>query len=260
MVHLALIAALAQVAITSSAPTMAAPSSSPAEALLIGDSVMNGMAQGYGTAARTQLAARHSFILDTAGCRRLLGTSCSIGGRPRPTNAITELRAMAGQYRRELVVAAGYNDPTFGSEGLDLAITTFLAEAHRQGVRRVVWLTYRQAGASARRFAAHNALLRQRASLDPMLVVADWATLSARLPTAWFSGDGIHLGPEATRAMADLIGDTLDAINDQLGDTDCRITTSTVATAPTTTIVRTPLPTRPARATVAAGRVNVACP
>ena len=41
MVHLALIAALAQVAITSSAPTMAAPSSSPAEALLIGDSVMN---------------------------------------------------------------------------------------------------------------------------------------------------------------------------------------------------------------------------
>ncbi len=147
MVHLALIAALAQVVITSSAPTMAAPSSSPAEALLIGDSVMNGMAQGYGTAARTQLAARHSFILDTAGCRRLLGTSCSIGGRPRPTNAITELRAMAGQYRRELVVAAGYNDPTFGSEGL-----------------------------------------------DPMLVVADWATLSARLPTAWFSGDGIHLG------------------------------------------------------------------
>ena len=121
MVHLALIAVLAQVAITSSAPTLAAPSSSPTEALLIGDSVMNGMAQGYGTAARTQLAARHSFILDTAGCRRLLGTSCSIGGRPRPTNAITELRAMAGQYRRELVVVAGYNDPTFGSEGLDLA-------------------------------------------------------------------------------------------------------------------------------------------
>ena len=60
MVHLAPIAALAQVAITSSAPTMAAPSSSPAEALLIGDSVMNGMAQGYGTAARTQLSARPS--------------------------------------------------------------------------------------------------------------------------------------------------------------------------------------------------------
>jgi hypothetical protein len=118
MVHLALIAALAQVAITSSAPTMAAPSSSPTEALLIGDSVMNGMAQGYGATARAELAARHSFVLDTAGCRRLLGTSCSIGGRPRPTNAITELRAMAGQYRRELVVAAGYNDPTFGSEGL----------------------------------------------------------------------------------------------------------------------------------------------
>lgn len=238
----------------------AAAVTTPVEALLIGDSVMNGMAQTYGAPARAALGARHTFLLDTAGCRRLLGESCSIGGRPRPTNAITELRAMAGQYRRELVVAAGYNDTTFGSEGLDLAITTFLAEARRQGIRRVVWLTYRQPGASAARYAAHNAVLRQRAADEPMLVVADWATRSAGLPADWFSADGIHLGPQAAEAMSDLIADTLDAIDAQLGDTDCRITSTTTTNAPTTTTAPTPSPARPARATATAARANLSCP
>jgi hypothetical protein len=256
--HVALLGCLATGGIASSAP--AAAVATPVEALLIGDSVMNAMAQTYGAPARALLGARHTFLLDSAGCRRLLGLSCSIGGRPRPTNAITELKANAGLYRRELVVAAGYNDTTFGSEGLDPAITTFLAEARRQGIRRVVWLTYRQAGATAARYEAHNALLRQRAAADPMLVVADWATLSAGLPIAWFSADGIHLGPQAAEAMAGLIADTLDAIDAQLGDTDCRITDTTVATAPTTTAAPTPSPARPARATAVAVRANLTCP
>jgi hypothetical protein len=259
-VHTVLLLCLPVLAVTSTSASPAAAVTPPVEALLVGDSVMNGMAQTYGATARAQLAARHSFILDSAGCRRLVTTSCSIGGHPPPTNAITEVRAMAGRYHRALVVAAGYNDPTSGSVGLDNAISTMLAEARRQGVRRVVWLTYRQAGPSGPRFAAHNALLRRRAAADPMLVIADWAARSASLPTAWFSGDGIHLGPQAAEAMADLIADTLDLLDAQLGDTDCRVTASTVAVAPTTSLPRTPLPTRPARAQLPAGRINLTCP
>ena len=85
------------------APTTAQANQPPVEALLIGDSVLNGLAQPYSAAGRAALAARHSFILDTAGCRRLITTSCRIPPAPAPTNAITVLRARAGQYDRALV-------------------------------------------------------------------------------------------------------------------------------------------------------------
>ena len=60
-----------------------------AEVLMIGDSVLDGLAQGYSTASRQALAARHSLILDAAGCRRLITTSCRIPPAPAPTNALT---------------------------------------------------------------------------------------------------------------------------------------------------------------------------
>ncbi len=75
------------------APTTAQANQPPVEALLIGDSVLNGLAQPYSSAGRAALAARHSFILDSAGCRRLIATSCRIPPAPAPTNAITVLRA-----------------------------------------------------------------------------------------------------------------------------------------------------------------------
>ena len=85
---------------------------------MLGDSVMNGMAQGYSTAARALLAKKHTFILDTAGCRRLIGYSCHIGTRPAPTTALQELRANAGKFNKVIVVAAGYNDRPDIAEGL----------------------------------------------------------------------------------------------------------------------------------------------
>lgn len=205
-------------------PAQAAP---PPEAFLVGDSVMNGMAQTYGAASRALLASRHSFIMDTKGCRRLITTSCRIGGNPAPPNAITTIRASAGRYRTALVVAVGYNDPTTGSVGLTTAIDVILAEARRQGIPHVIWLTYRVAGPSASRFAAHNAVLRTRAAREPMLVIADWATRSRSMPSSWFSGDGIHLGRDATIAMADLVADTLDIVTAPMGGSKCVVTNST---------------------------------
>ena len=182
------------------------------EALLIGDSVLNGLAQPYSSAGRTALAARHSFILDSAGCRRLITASCRIPPAPAPTNAVTVLRARAGQYDRALVIAAGYDDPSSGEFGVGAAVDVMIAEARKQGITHVIWLTYREAGGegNAERFRQSNAVLRGRH--DPELLIADWATRSAGMPSSWFSADGIHLGPQAAAAIGDLIGDALDQL------------------------------------------------
>ncbi len=200
--------------LTVAQPRRADAAPAPVEALLIGDSVLNGLAQGYSAAGRAALAARHSFILDAAGCRRLITTSCRIPPGPTPTNAITVLRARAGQYDRALVIAAGYDDPSSGSTGIAASVAVIIDEARRQRIEHVIWLTYREAGSGSNvtRFRASNAVLRSLRSTYPDLTVADWAGRSAGLPTAWFSTDGIHLGPQASAAMADLIGDALDGL------------------------------------------------
>lgn len=230
------------------------------EALLVGDSVMNGMAQTYGATARAQLASRHSYLLETKGCRRLITTSCRIGDNPAPVNAITVIRTRAGSYRTAIVVGAGYNDPTTGSVGLSTAIDVMLNEARRQHVPFVVWLTYRVAGPSASRFAAHNALLRARAAREPMLVIADWARRTAPLPSSWFSGDGIHLGRDATVLMADLIGDTLDQIATAWSGSRCVVTNTSIAAPPPTSNVPSRPPVAEATASRRASRLMLWCP
>ena len=168
---------------------------------MLGDSVMNGMAQGYSTAARALLAKKHTFILDTAGCRRLIGYSCHIGTRPAPTTALQELRANAGKFNKVIVVAAGYNDRTTGVEGVGAAVDTFMKIAKQQNVRWVIWLTYREAGGpgNTARLHAHNVVLRAKLRQYKNLRLADWAAVSKPLPSSWFSGDGIHLGGLAAK-------------------------------------------------------------
>lgn len=206
------VASLAAVSAPIVARSHVVEASTPVEALLIGDSVLNGLAQPYSAAGRAALAARHSFIIDSAGCRRLITTSCRIPPGSAPTNAITVARARAGQYDRALVIAAGYDDPSSGEFGIGAAVDVMIAEARRQGIDHVIWLTYREAGGPghAARFRESNAVLRGRH--DPELILADWATLSADMPSSWFSADGIHLGPHAAAAMGELIGDTLDLL------------------------------------------------
>jgi len=247
-------------------PSLAA--APPVEALLVGDSVMAGMAQSYGLASRQLLAARHSFVLDAKGCRRLIAASCSIGSSPAPSMAITVVKGAAGTYQRALVVAAGYNDSTTGTSGLGNAVDTLVAEAVRQGIPHVIWLTYREAGPSAARFRAHNNVLRQKLAVHPQLRLADWAGRSAGLPSGWFSADGIHLDTEATKAMADLIADTLDTLPPPTPPS----TTTTSTTLPcllADTTVPSPTPPPPAaivtvadsaaEAPVAADRLNLWC-
>ena len=54
-------------------------------------------------------------------------------------------------------------------------------------------------------------MLRSKVGQYPELRLADWNSVSARLQSSWFSADSVHLGGSAASAMADLIGDSLDA-------------------------------------------------
>lgn len=163
--------------------------------LLVGDSVMAGM----GSASRSTLP-NHRF--DAEVCRRLVATSCTYQG-VRPATALDVIRANAGAIDRAIVVAAGYNDSSIGS-----AVDAIVAEARRQGVPYVVWLTYRVAGSYAGVYRSHNSVLTQKASQYPELRIADWASFSAGR-SDWVASDGHHLNASGARAMADLIGATL---------------------------------------------------
>jgi hypothetical protein len=139
----------------------------------------------------------------------------------------------------------------------------------------VVWLTYREAGPSAGTYRSANAVLRMKAAADPVLVLADWAGRSASLPTSWFSADGIHLGPDAAREMADLIADTLDLLplppdpnacqitDSQITDTqvtDTQITDTTAVVAPAVAAPSGADIRGAAQADQGAVRLNLRCP
>jgi hypothetical protein len=175
---------------------------------------MNGIGQHYSLSAQAALAAHHTYILDAAGCRRLITTSCSIRGGTPPTTGMYELRRMAGSYNRVLVVGAGYDDATYGPVGISTAVDQFMAVAKAQGVPWVIWLTYREADTPffKARFHANNVMLQGKLQQYPNLRLADWAKVSSTLPASWFSADGIHLGGQSALAMANLIVSAIDAL------------------------------------------------
>lgn len=163
--------------------------------LLVGDSVMAGMS----SSSRTALP---HHVFDAKVCRRLVSTSCSYRG-VRPVPAIGVIRSWSGVTNRAIVVAAGYNDGAIGS-----AVDEVVAEARRQGVPNVVWLTFRIAGGNAGIYRSHNAVLWQKAAQYPELTIADWASYSAGRSN-WVAADGLHLTASGARAMADLVRLTL---------------------------------------------------
>ena len=156
--------------------------------------------------------------LDAAGCRRLITTGCRLGAHPPAHSALSVVTAHAGEPIRALVVAAGYNDMSTGSVGVAAAVDRITATARDQAIEHVVWLTYREAGDDAHlsQYRGHNDVLRAKSAADPTLHLADWAAVSRALPSDWFSADGLHLGADSARALAELIADTLD---DVLGPT-----------------------------------------
>jgi hypothetical protein len=175
-----------------------------ASVLMVGDSTMRGM----GTSAQATIRARYALTFDSGSCRRLIVASC----KPIP-NALAVIRANPG--RDAIVIMTGYNDMTVGG-----AVDTIMAEAARQGVQWVVWLTYRtdivegaqRPIAISAIFRDHNRELTEKARQHPRLLVLDWDGYSAGRDD-WFAWDGFHLSTAGGFALASYLTATLDSLN-----------------------------------------------
>jgi hypothetical protein len=175
---------------------------------VVGDSTLLGM-RADGAAL---IRAGYDLNLQAASCRRLIEVSCDIPFRP--PNTIDVLRAQVGQLGSVLVVMAGYDDYAI-ADGID----TIVAEARRQGLVRVVWLTYMEdvsyTGLGGQTYAdvfrAHNRVLRDKAAAESLLAVADWNAHADPHPE-WFSSDGIHLSGAGSVALGAYITAELDAL------------------------------------------------
>ena len=197
---LLLVAAGTAAAVASPAPVAAA---SRGSVLMVGDSTMRGMS----TTAQAVIRTGYDLAFDSGSCRRLIVTSC----KPIP-NAISVIRANPGM--DAIVIMTGYNDWKVGD-----AVDVIMAEAARQGVSYVVWLTYRtdivegaqKPIAISQVFREHNQELAAKAPLHPRLRVLDWDGYSAG-HNDWFAWDGFHLANPGGFALANLLKATLDGL------------------------------------------------
>jgi hypothetical protein len=213
---------------------VAAPAS-PASAALppisaIGDSTLLGMT----ASARSIVNSSYDMLFEAKSCRRLIIKSC--GRTIQHPNTLETMRALQGRLGDAVVIMAGYDD----WYDFDVAVDAIVGEAKRQGVGRVIWLTYRSqgpyVGVGGAYFATYrqfNAILAAKARQHPELIVADWDTHSLG-KSSWFSSDGIHISSSGATALAHFIKAQLDAE----GLHRCYMGTSgTPSAAPTPTAV-----------------------
>lgn len=181
---------------------------------LIGDSTLAGVRwfEAYGP------LQRFNFVFDAESCRRTIEQSCWSRESYRASNAMDALQEHAGDWGDVLVMMTGYNDP---SSGFRDAVEAITAEAERQGIGAVVWLSLRtkgvdyeeplhQANGSTYR-DANRTLYEVAAASGGSLHVADWASHSADHPE-WFERDGVHLSPAGAAAASEFIAAQLDAL------------------------------------------------
>ena len=134
---------------------------------------------------------RFNFIYDAESCRRTVLPSCRGREGYTPDTTSNAMRRLSGQLGSVLVIMGGYDDPSYG---FGAAVDAVMAEATRQGIPTVMWLTLRSnvsyvgpGGISyTGTFRAINRTLLQKAmQYGPRLQIADWATYSANHPE-WF--------------------------------------------------------------------------
>ncbi len=176
---------------------------------LIGDSTLAGVRWSgkYGD------LRQYNFVLDAESCRRTLEQSCWSREDFRPDNTVLAVQRLAGELGEVLVVMSGYNDKRVL---FDDAVDAVVAEAQRQAIPHVMWLTLRtddvtyqdpQERASADGYREDNRVLYEKAEqLGGYLQIADWATHSAGR-SDWFFGDGVHLTTDGVSALTTFIAD-----------------------------------------------------
>jgi hypothetical protein len=175
---------------------------------LVGDSTLAGV-RWWGKYGDLR---QYNFVLDAESCRRTLEQSCWSREDFRPDNTVLAVQRLAGELGEVLVVMSGYNDK---SMLFDDAVDAVVAEARRQAIPHVMWLTLRtdvtyqdpQERASADGYREDNRVLYEKAEqLGGYLQIADWATHSADR-SGWFFGDGVHLTTEGVTALTSFIAE-----------------------------------------------------
>lgn len=94
---------------------------------------------------------------------------------------------------------------TFAAE-----IDTMLSELAARGATRVLWLTPHHRDDN--RYAAKSAAIEAAAAKNPMLAVADWASVAVG-HREWMLADGLHYTAAGYAVLAAFIADELDALD-----------------------------------------------
>jgi len=183
---------------------------------LIGDSTLAGVRwwANFGD------LRHYNFVLDAESCRRTVEQSCWSREDFRPDNTVTAMQRLEGQLGEVVVVMSGYND---SGDLFDDAVDAVVAEARRQAIPHVVWLTLRdhdvsyqdpQERANVDGYQDDNLVLYEKAdALGGYLQIADWATFAWDRPE-WFEYDGVHLTEDGVRGLTAFIADRVDLVLD----------------------------------------------
>jgi hypothetical protein len=176
---------------------------------LIGDSTLAGVRwyQDFGE------LRKFSFVFNAESCRRTLEPSCWSREGYRPDTALQVMQQLSARWGDVLVVMTGYDDSSYL---FDDAIDALVAEARRQDIRHVLWLTLRTDGvsyeeplhqANGRTYREGNEVLfSEAAKLDGYLQIADWATYSTG-HEGWLEPDGVHLTAAGVDGLTGFIAD-----------------------------------------------------
>jgi hypothetical protein len=213
------VAFAASVPLATSAP-IALAASPPADAppvSLLGDSTMAGMAWNSttGNDPRDIVGNSYKLTFDAESCRRLVNVSCRGRFGYVPTSLLPLMKTtLRGRLGEAMVVMAGYDDASITN-----AVDQVMAEAEAQGVKQVLWLTYRTntayvlpGGIAARNlYGSHNSELAAAATRHPTLKLLDWDGFTSD-KGSWFAADGIHLNLTGADGLATFIRGALDAL------------------------------------------------
>lgn len=210
-----IVAILAVYALVVPAATPASAQTAPPRrppVYLMGDSTM--LIMWYYPESQGVISEAYQHVPDFESCRTIIARPCRGRFGYAPLNVIDTMRRNEGGLGEVLVVMAGYDD-----SNIEPGIDVVMAEARRQGVTAVLWLTYTTQttyvgpggnGFSAQ-YAEHNRDLFAATAEYPDLQIADWNTYSAP-HRDWFSADGIHMTRTGAFAIAAYLRAELDKL------------------------------------------------
>ena len=139
--------------------------------------------------------------LQAAACRRIEDQGCDVGDGI-PSSVLEDITDLHDDLGPTVVMVIGYNE--FANDWVQ-SVGDLLARFKQDGVKRVFWLTLREA---QHPYIDMNDQLAGFVASHPELTILDWNAYSRGHPD-WFQSDGLHLLPDGSFAMASFIHSAL---------------------------------------------------